>query len=137
MKNKDIYLSGKISGLDFDEAFKLFEEAEQEVRLLGLNPINPMKLNHNHGKTWIDYMEVDLRALKHCVGIYMLDNYQDSDGARIEYIFAHQTDKFIMFQENNRRYPYLYPAAIISVQFLESRSIIRGMFKTVKHQKKI
>ncbi len=110
MKNKDIYLSGKISGLDFDEAFKLFEEAEQEVRLLGLNPINPMKLNHNHGKTWIDYMEVDLRALKHCVGIYMLDNYQDSDGARIEYI-----------QENNRRYPYLYPAAIISVQFLESR----------------
>lgn len=47
-----IYISGKITGLPFDEAFKMFENAENKLKFRGYEVVNPMKLNHNHNKSW-------------------------------------------------------------------------------------
>ncbi len=80
---KKAYISGKITGIE-NQAEGLFNEAEQEVRDLGFEPVNPMKLNHEHDQSWEAYMKEDIKALCDCDVIYMLNNYKDSLGARVE-----------------------------------------------------
>jgi hypothetical protein len=78
-----IYISGMISGIE-EEAPRLFENAEIQIKNAGFEPVNPMKLKHDHDKTWESYMKEDLKALFDCDGIFVLGNWIDSKGARIE-----------------------------------------------------
>lgn len=94
-----VYISGKISGLSFEEAFKNFEDAEKEVKEMGGIAINPMKLDHKENADWYDFMEKDLAALLRCDGIYMLKNWGDSKGARCEYFLAKSLDLKVVFQK--------------------------------------
>jgi hypothetical protein len=93
-----VYISGKISGLSYEEAFKNFEDAEKEVKDMGGIPVNPMKLDHKENADWYDFMEKDLAALLRCDGIYMLKNWGDSKGARCEYFLAKSLDLKVVFQ---------------------------------------
>jgi hypothetical protein len=95
-----VYISGKISGLDYQEAFKKFEEAEKDVIQFGGVPVNPMKIcGNNPDWTWEDYMDKDLAALLRCEGIYMLNNWGASKGARVEYAVAKELGLTIVFQK--------------------------------------
>lgn len=94
-----VYISGKITGLDFDEAFKIFEDAEKEVREMGGVPVNPMKLDHKVNADWYDFMEKDIAALLRCDGIYMLKNWGESRGARCEYSLAKELGLNVVFQK--------------------------------------
>ena len=59
-----VYISGKVTGIPFEEAYRLFEEAEKEVIALGGKPVNPTKLVEQvEGWNWEDYMEKDLGFL--------------------------------------------------------------------------
>lgn len=78
-----IYLSGKISGLPICEAIKNFESAENQLKELA-TIVNPMRLRHDHDKTWESYMKEDIKALMDCDAIAMLPNYNESKGALIE-----------------------------------------------------
>lgn len=80
---KKIYLSGKISGLPICEAIKNFESAENQLKGFA-NIVNPMRLRHDHDKSWQSYMKEDIRALMECDAIAMLPNYKSSKGALIE-----------------------------------------------------
>ena len=80
---KKIYISGQITGIE-SHAPALFEAAESFLRSKGYNPINPMKLPHNHGRKWEDFMKEDLKALMDCDAVYMMSNYTKSDGAKLE-----------------------------------------------------
>lgn len=94
------YLSGKISGLPYQEAVDNFEKAEKEVEQLGYEPLNPMKLcPFNPDWTWEDYMENDLGALLKCHAIYMQKNWGSSRGARCEYALAKELGISIYFQD--------------------------------------
>lgn len=84
---KKIYISGKITGIE-NQAPALFEAAENYLTSLGYQVINPMKLPHNHGKTWAEYMREDIKALCDCDAIYFLKNWIDSNGACIEFWLA-------------------------------------------------
>jgi len=84
-----IYISGKITGLPIQEAQNNFEAAEKRLKSEGHEPINPMKLPHEHGKTWSEYMKEDIKALLECDAIYMLLGWQESKGACIEFNLAH------------------------------------------------
>lgn len=79
-----IYISGKIIGLENNEAFKRFDEAEKELKAKGFEVVNPMTIEHNHDKSWINYMKTDIKALMDCDAIYMLPNWKTSRGAKIE-----------------------------------------------------
>jgi len=79
---KNIYIAGKITGLDNYK--QLFEAAELHLKQLKLNPINPTKLSHKHDKTWQSYMRECIKALMNCKYVYALSNWQDSKGAIIE-----------------------------------------------------
>lgn len=86
MANK-IYISGKISGIEND-APELFAKAEHELQAKGFETVTPMKLNHQHDKSWHSYMKEDVKALCECDVIYMLSNWTDSKGAIIEHTIA-------------------------------------------------
>lgn len=94
-----VYISGKITGLDYQDAFNNFEKAEQEIKGLGGISVNPMKLIHKENADWFDYMENDLAALLRCEGIYMLKDWGNSKGARLERAVALELGLSIVYQK--------------------------------------
>lgn len=77
------YISGKITGIE-KEAYNLFKTAENFLIANGHEVINPMDLPHDHDKTWCSYMKDCIKALCECDAIYMLKNWTDSRGAKME-----------------------------------------------------
>jgi len=92
------YISGKITGIE-DRAVELFEEAEKEIIELGYEPVNPMKLNHQHDLSWESYMKQDIKALCDCEIIYLLRNYSDSKGALLELAIATELKIKVIYQK--------------------------------------
>ena len=84
---KTIYISGPITGIEAT-APQLFKEAEDFLKAKGYEVVNPMTINHDHDKSWVSYMKTDIIALMGCDGIFMLDNWEESKGACIEYYLA-------------------------------------------------
>lgn len=87
-QKEKIYISGPISGTeDYKERF---EKAEKELKALGYRVINPAKVNANlpEDTTWEEYMKISLCMLSMCDGIYMMEGWPLSRGARTEYHYA-------------------------------------------------
>ena len=79
---KRVYISGKITGLSEKEWTENFEAVEKALTDAGYRVINPAKV-----KVDLDYQEyltIDIILLGRCDAIYMLDNWQDSNGAKVE-----------------------------------------------------
>lgn len=86
-----IYISGKMRGLPEDESRRLFKAAENYLVELGHDVINPWDSEDDKKrqcKVWADFILYDLQILKTCDAIFMLSNWQDSDGAKCEHAFA-------------------------------------------------
>ncbi len=95
-----IYISGKISGLDYQEALKLFAEASRRISLAGCEAVNPMDMIPTQvGKTWEQYMCEDIALIFECDGVYLLNNWQESRGARIEKAICEILDKRIFYAD--------------------------------------
>ena len=97
-QSKKVYISGKISGLEYEEVIRNFEHALNE--LLKSNKfgvvVNPLNIYPFLGrKTWLCYMINDIRAQRKCTHSAFQPNWKESRGAVIEYYFA----KFIFKQE--------------------------------------
>ena len=100
MKLKKVYISGKISGLEFADAYSNFEFAEKYINLLNNHvAVNPMKLEHVHDQSWESFMLEDIKALFECDAIYMLKNWGNSKGARIERSIAIETNIEIIYEK--------------------------------------
>lgn len=84
VKNKRCYIIGKIGDLPEEEYKANFEQAKREVEALGLEPVSPLDLPHNHGRTWSEYMREDLIALLCCGWVYAQRNWRQSPGGIIE-----------------------------------------------------
>ena len=90
-----IYISGKITGLDAKEAFGLFEDAETSIRdICGHEPVNPMR-DEKPGLTWAQYLAEDIVLIEQCDAIFLLPNWQDSNGARLERLAAELMGKAV------------------------------------------
>ncbi|MFY8161966.1 MAG: DUF4406 domain-containing protein [Candidatus Kapaibacteriota bacterium] len=85
-----VYISGKITGLDIEIVKQLFQDAETKLIELGYEVINPLKLPNDHDKTWESYMKVCIAYLTKCDAIYMLDGWENSRGANLEYYLAYE-----------------------------------------------
>ena len=95
-----VYISGKISGLEYDEARVRFGRAEDFLKSIGVDAVNPMNNGLPEESTWIQHLCKDLEMLHECSHIYMLDGWQLSRGACIEYDFAVRTGKAVMFESS-------------------------------------
>ena len=95
-----LYISGQISNMDYDEAWSLFDSAEFYLIEQGHEPVNPMKSEGAApGKKWAEYIAEDILLLDECEGIYMLPNWQNSNGAKIERHFCEVLGKPIFYAE--------------------------------------
>ena len=95
--NMKVYISGKI-GED------VISEAIRQKTTSGLGKVADEKVleaeRRGEKTTWYqEILKLDLDALSFCDGIYLLNDYKQSDGARIEYDFALANKKKFLFQE--------------------------------------
>lgn len=82
-----VYLSGPITGMANNNT-ESFEHAEHVLRSQGHEVINPLRLEHNHDKSWRSYMRECITALMSADLIVMLDGWMESSGAIIEHHLA-------------------------------------------------
>lgn len=98
-----IYISGKITGLTYQEAFSKFEKAENKVlaEILEIDKvINPMRIHPRFPeRAWEEYMAIDIAELLYCDAVYMLKCWGQSKGGRVEYAIAKELGMKIFFEQ--------------------------------------
>ena len=86
-----VYISGAITGVK--HADKLFARAEELLKLIGYEVVNPYKFGEHLKKVYAkenkvpkyeNYMRGDIELLINCDAIYLLENWGTSKGARLE-----------------------------------------------------
>jgi hypothetical protein len=93
-----IYISGAITGtLDYMERFSI---AEERLKSQGYTVINPAKVNAQlpEDTTWKQYMDISILMLGMCDGIYMLNGWELSKGAKMEFAYAKRHLDLIIFE---------------------------------------
>lgn len=94
MKNKTIYIAGKITGNptyqdDFAEAvLKLKEQGYTHI----INPCCLSVLNLEYEQ----YMKITFAMVDVADAVYFLKNWEDSEGAKREYLYATSKNKEII-----------------------------------------
>lgn len=88
MDIKKIYISGKITGLPVQEAIAKFRSAAEKIRRFGFEPVSPFDNGLPLEADWAEHMGKDISLLLRCDAIYLLDDYEKSEGARIELCIA-------------------------------------------------
>jgi len=84
---KIVYIAGKITGME-QQAYQLFELYEKALKQKGYIVANPMKLNHEHDKKWSSYMRECISCLMECDKIFLMHNWVESKGAKLELSIA-------------------------------------------------
>jgi Domain of unknown function (DUF4406) len=80
-----VYIAGKITGLPTEIAKRMFDEAAEIIRKAGYIPINPFEIvPKQHEHCWIMCMKYCKSKLIWCDMVYVLPNWKESRGARIE-----------------------------------------------------
>lgn len=97
-----VYLSGKMTGLEESEYKENFRNAEMFYRSCGYEVINPCNLSEivlkrKPDATYEDFMAEDLRALRSCTHIALLEGWETSTGAKREKAEAERLGLEIMF----------------------------------------
>lgn len=98
IENMKIYLSGKISGTDLDYVRCLFDKVATTLRALGHEVTNPLCNGLSETAPWEEHMAKDIIDLLQCEGIYMLQGWEDSQGARIEHAVAKELGKVVFYE---------------------------------------
>lgn len=115
-KTTRVYIAGKISGMDREEAVELFEVAQLVIEVNGHEAVNPFEVaEESPRKEWQDYMCECHRALLMCNAVLMLPNWHDSRGARIEYAVAREMGIPVYF--GTREYQSACKAGLLASNF--------------------
>jgi len=84
-----VYIAGPITGNP--NYMEQFAKAEQELRDQGHTPMNPSVLSKGFEQD--EYMKICYSMIDACEGVYFLNNWWKSKGAKLEYDYAIQKDK--------------------------------------------
>lgn len=111
-----IYLSGKVSDLPPEKVRANFAQAADQIRAFGHEPISPLDSGIDYYDKWEKHIAADIAMLLNCDAIYLLKDWKDSKGARIEKAIANECGKAIYLQpdladlnERNYRCPNIEP----------------------------
>lgn len=120
MQKKNIYIAGKVSGLPFDEATAKFEKFAREISEIHkstnsqIEIVNPIKIirdinevrKENGLAPLNDIQDRNLIltycivALSDCEEIYLMPDWTESEGAKLEHHFAETTGMKIFYNLN-------------------------------------
>ncbi|MCL2290845.1 MAG: DUF4406 domain-containing protein [Bacteroidetes bacterium] len=84
-----VYLAGKISGLSFQDVFIKFNAKEFELKRAGHTVVNPIRLV-SQSWSWEKCMKKCIEQLAQCDAIYLLPDWAESRGAKLEYHIAQE-----------------------------------------------
>ena len=94
-----IYVAGKVSGLPLEHTKEKFKWHAAFLSFQGNEVINPMVISpFDESKTWEDYISECIPELLKCDAIYLLRDWGQSKGARIEYVIAKELGLKIIFE---------------------------------------
>lgn len=82
-----VFISGKVTGRDYEEARKQFDKRAEELEEMGYAVYNPMDMVAP-GTSWQVAMRICLHYLCCSDYIDMLPGWGSSDGSRMEYHLA-------------------------------------------------
>ena len=85
---RKVYLSGPISGYDYEERRMTFSRLAEVMQKVGLEPVNPMENGVPKEAASEVHMRADLKMLLECDSIMMLNGWERSLGARVEHEVA-------------------------------------------------
>ena len=103
---RKIYIAGRMTGMP-NNGYDAFQKKAGELESAGWEVMNPAQMDLDAGLspdrefTRIDYMQAarrDLRAIKDCHAIYMLDSYEASPGACWEWAYAKELGLTIYYE---------------------------------------
>ncbi|MBE9468996.1 MAG: DUF4406 domain-containing protein [Bacteroidetes bacterium] len=90
-KIKDIYLAGKVTGIEYEKCLRKFDVYELLLKSSEYNVTNPMHHISKHA-SWEEAMEISMELLKTCDAIFLIKDWINSKGAKQELIYALQHD---------------------------------------------
>lgn len=93
-----IYISGKITDSPTEKVVAKFAQAEQQVKAYGHEPVNPLNNGLDMAEHWNKHIVADIALLLECDAIYLLKDWGDSKGARIEANIARECGLDIIHQ---------------------------------------
>jgi len=96
-----IYIAGKISGLPKAEYTAKFLQAELALSAAGWEPVNPCSFGIPEDTPSAIALLTCIPELEKCQAIYMLNDWRDSLGARIELSTAMHERMDIYFEEDH------------------------------------
>jgi len=99
-----IYISGKIGDLPEAEVAAKFEHARRQVEAFGHEPVSPLNNGLDSAAPWEDHMGADIAMMLKCDAVYMLTDWGNSRGARIEHGIAHEMGMDIILQAQFAEY---------------------------------
>ena len=94
-KIKDVYLAGKVTGVNYESALREFDIYELLLKNDKYNVTNPMHHISKHA-SWEEAMKVSMELLKSCNAICLIPNWKTSKGAKQELMYALQHDYTII-----------------------------------------
>ena len=100
---KKIYIAGRVTG--YPEYREHFKRVEDKLIAEGHICMNPSLLGE--GFPWEIYMPICYEMINACDTIYLLSNWQDSRGAKLEYEYAKEHGLEVMFEEEALSMPEL------------------------------
>lgn len=106
-----IYIAGKVSGLDRQGVLQKFEKASEELKKEGHHPFVPCVLPDYDDVPHQDYLHICYAMIDICDAVYMLSDWQQSTGARMELQYAADWKKKLLYQDSNTiepDYPIIY-----------------------------
>jgi len=106
-KPNSIYVSGPITNTA--NHVKEFKEAVEYLKQQGRKPLDPLQIKPSQemlsqSAEWAYYMKAAIKMLMEADGIYMLDGWEGSRGARIEHLLAQELNIPVYYASEDHKY---------------------------------
>lgn len=98
-----IYIAGKMTGMPENEVRLKFADAAMRLRERGNLVMNPAVQYGNPGFVHEDYMHVCFAMIDRCDAVYMLSDWRESPGARMELQYAADWGKKAIYEDERTR----------------------------------
>ena len=98
MTKKKIYIAGKVTGEPPHKTALKFALAKRQIEKLGHEAVNPIEVVGDWECPWDLAMRKCIVALMACDMIFMLDDYKNSPGAKLELSLAEALEIHVLYE---------------------------------------